>query len=142
MSLGARSLEPKFLPWQQSRVLIAGVSKGPSFKQEEPTFEELSNIELELDEVRKNTIKSELLYNEDFTKNSFENKVNNSTFPVLHIATHGIFSSDPEQTVILAAEALRKAQISFLKNPEHKEAYKNYAHPYYWAPFILVGSWL
>ena len=229
VSLGARSLEPKFLPWQQSRVLIAGVSKGPSFKQEEPYFEELINIKPELDEVRKNTIKSEILYNEDFTKKSFENKVNTSIFPVLHIATHGIFSSDPEQTVILAsdsrinirqldrllrsksessrdtiellvlsacqtatgdkraglgiagvavqagarstlaslwnvsdkstalfmgefyrglksdltkAEALRKAQLAFLKNPENKEGYKKYAHPYYWAPFILVGSWL
>lgn len=228
VSLGARSLQPKFLPWQQSRVLIAGVSKGPSFKQEEPTFEELSNIELELDEVEKNANKSEKLYNEGFTKKSFENKVNTSIFPVLHIATHGIFSSDPEKTVILAsdtrinirqldhllrsksessrdtiellvlsacqtatgdkraslgiagvavqagarstlaslwnvsdkstalfmgefyrglnenltkAEALRKAQIAFLKNPDHKD-YNSYAHPYYWAPFILVGSWL
>ncbi|WP_019487061.1 CHAT domain-containing protein [Kamptonema formosum] len=229
VSLGARSLEPKFLPWQQSRVLIAGVSKGPSFKQEEPYFEELINIKPELDEIRKNTVKSEILYNEDFTKARFQNKVTTSTFPVLHIATHGIFSSNPEQTVILAhdtrinirqldrllrgrtessrdiiellvlsacqtatgdkraglgiagvavqagarstlaslwnvsdkstsllmgefyrglkagltkAEALRKAQISFLKNPENKEGYKKYAHPYYWAPFILVGSWL
>ncbi|MEG4023072.1 CHAT domain-containing protein [Microcoleus sp. S13C4] len=228
VSLGARSREPKFLPWQQSRILIAGVSQGPSFKQEEPYFEELINIKPELDEVEKNTIKSEILYNEDFTKRSFENKVNNSIFPVLHIATHGIFSSDPEQTIILAsddrinirqldrllrrrsessrdtiellvlsacqtatgdkraglgiagvavqagarstlaslwnvsdkstalfmgefyrglndnltkAEALRKAQIAFLKNPDRKD-YNSYSHPYYWAPFILVGSWL
>jgi CHAT domain-containing protein len=40
------------------------------------------------------------------------------------------------------AEALRKAQLAFLKNPDRKENYKNYAHPYYWVPFILVGSWL
>ncbi len=33
------------------------------------------------------------------------------------------------------AEALRQAQIGLLKNPE-------YNHPYFWAPFVLVGNWL
>ena len=33
------------------------------------------------------------------------------------------------------AEALRQAQLALLANPE-------YAHPYYWSSFILVGSWL
>jgi len=32
------------------------------------------------------------------------------------------------------AEALRKAQIKVMEN-------KEYSHPYYWAPFILVGDW-
>ncbi|NJR70972.1 MAG: CHAT domain-containing protein [Synechococcales cyanobacterium CRU_2_2] len=31
------------------------------------------------------------------------------------------------------AEALRRAQISLLQS--------NYSHPYYWAPFVLVGNW-
>lgn len=33
------------------------------------------------------------------------------------------------------AEALRQAQLSLLSNPD-------YNHPYYWASFVLVGSWL
>ncbi|MHC5753804.1 MAG: CHAT domain-containing protein, partial [Nostoc sp.] len=33
------------------------------------------------------------------------------------------------------AEALRQAQLSLLSNPD-------YNHPYYWAAFVLVGSWL
>ncbi|HQW45252.1 MAG TPA: CHAT domain-containing protein, partial [Chitinophagaceae bacterium] len=32
------------------------------------------------------------------------------------------------------AEALRQAQISLTHNPK-------YQHPYYWAPFLLYGSW-
>jgi CHAT domain-containing protein len=31
-------------------------------------------------------------------------------------------------------EALRQAQISLLSQPK-------YSHPFYWAPFILMGNW-
>ena len=31
-------------------------------------------------------------------------------------------------------EALQSAEIQVLKNPK-------YAHPFYWAPFILMGDW-
>lgn len=33
------------------------------------------------------------------------------------------------------ARALREAQLTLLQTPE-------YAHPYYWAPVVLVGNWL
>ncbi len=33
------------------------------------------------------------------------------------------------------AEALRQAQLSLLQD-------ENYQHPYYWAPFVLIGNWL
>jgi CHAT domain-containing protein len=32
------------------------------------------------------------------------------------------------------AEALQKAQIEMMQDAR-------YAHPYYWAPFILIGDW-
>ena len=41
--------------------------------------------------------------------------------------------SNPEVT---KAEALRRAQLSILAEPKYRE------HPYFWAPFILVGNWL
>lgn len=39
------------------------------------------------------------------------------------------------QPGITRAEALRQAQLTLLKE-------ENYAHPRYWAPYVLVGSWL
>jgi CHAT domain-containing protein len=33
------------------------------------------------------------------------------------------------------AEALRNAQIALLKESAFK-------HPFYWAPFVLIGNWL
>jgi len=33
------------------------------------------------------------------------------------------------------AEALRRTQLEFLRS-------ETYSHPFYWAPFILMGNWL
>lgn len=170
----------------------------------------------------------EILLNSQFTPENLKEKINSNTFSIVHIATHGKFSSDPEQTFILVygseestgkllkaedfnnllrsrtqqtanplellvlsacetaegderatlglaglavrsgarstlatlwsvgdqstvefmnkfyqelrtvgttkAQALYRAQKSFL-------AQKKYQDPYYWAPYILVGSW-
>ena len=40
---------------------------------------------------------------------------------------------------LTTAEALRRAQLAFL-DPERQD--ERYDHPYYWAPFILMGNWL
>jgi CHAT domain-containing protein len=37
---------------------------------------------------------------------------------------------------VTKAEALRRAQQSILQNPKYSQ------HPYYWAPYVLVGNWL
>jgi CHAT domain-containing protein len=36
---------------------------------------------------------------------------------------------------VTKAEALQRAQLTLLKN-------NNYAIPYFWAPYVLVGNWL
>lgn len=39
------------------------------------------------------------------------------------------------QTQVSKAEAVRQSQLILLRNAK-------YEHPYYWAPFVLVGNWL
>jgi CHAT domain-containing protein/Flp pilus assembly protein TadD len=39
------------------------------------------------------------------------------------------------------AEALRQAQLALLRPADQKDAKAPYAHPFYWAPFILIGNW-
>ena len=34
------------------------------------------------------------------------------------------------------AEALRQAQLKILAIPKYRQ------HPFYWAPYVLVGNWL
>jgi CHAT domain-containing protein len=187
-------------------------------------FAALPGVAQELTEISQ-MVDSKVLLNQDFTRDRFQSQVNAKPFPIVHLATHGQFSSNPEETFLLTwddrinikdfaelfenrlegslnpvellvlsacqtaagdrqatlglagfalrsgarstlatlwsvsdqstadlmsefylqltqtklnltkAEALRRAQLSLLKNPE-------YNHPYFWAPFVLVGNWL
>jgi CHAT domain-containing protein len=45
------------------------------------------------------------------------------------------FYEDLAKNQATKAEALRRAQLTILQN-------KEFAHPYYWAPFVMVGNWL
>jgi len=43
-----------------------------------------------------------------------------------------------EDAKISLAENLRRAQLHLIEN---KVPGKNFTHPYYWAPFVLMGDW-
>jgi CHAT domain-containing protein len=45
------------------------------------------------------------------------------------------FYQELTQPGMTKAEALRRAQISLLKQPKFRP-------PFYWSPFVLVGNWL
>lgn len=47
----------------------------------------------------------------------------------------GQFYRSLAEPVTSKAQALQKAQLKLMKN-------NNFNHPFYWAPFIMVGSWL
>jgi CHAT domain-containing protein len=53
---------------------------------------------------------SKLLINEQFTQEKLSQEMGTGEFSVVHIATHGNFSSDPEQTYLLAYKQLIKAR--------------------------------
>ncbi|WP_126987705.1 CHAT domain-containing protein [Nostoc sp. PCC 7120 = FACHB-418] len=222
-TLGSRIRPPKALLKEQLKALIAGLSQpSPSFYAQNapPGLKALPEVEKEVVDVKEQTRASVKLLNEQFTSNNFQQELKTAKFPIVHVTTHGQFSSDPEQTVLLAwdkpiniqeldgwlkvqnnqdpiellvlsacqtakgnkrstlgiagvaaqagsrttlaslwlvdaestamlveqfykglnnnlskAEALRQAQLGLLSHPQ-------YQHPYYWAGFVLVGSWL
>lgn len=222
-TLGGQLRQPRSLPLGSPSTLIAGLSEeAPSFAlpQVPKDLKPLPEVEKEVQDLKKAT-HSTILLNADFTAANFQAELAKHNFPIVHLTTHGQFSSSREETFLLAwdkvidvqqiyqlvkrrteqdasiellvlsacetakgdrksalgiaglatqagarstvaslwrvdasstavfmsqfykhladgqskAEALRSAQLGLLAG---EDTY----HPYYWAPFILVGSWL
>ncbi len=211
-------LFPEGLERSKLEVLAAGLTEARA------GFSALPGVEVEVKQIA-SQVESKVLLNQKFTRASFKSQMEESSPQVVHLATHGQFSSNPEETFLLAwdgqfgvrdfdrvlesrdrgnrnpiellvlsacetasgdrraalglagfalrsgarstlatlwsvsdestaalmaefyqkltqsgvsmskAQALREAQLTLLKNPL-------YNHPYFWAPFVLVGNWL
>lgn len=226
LSSGLQLTAPKALTRKPIKVLAAGVTSDfPAYR-----LPAIPKVEDELNTIKKIFNKSEILLNQEFTEASLEEKLQESDFPVVHLATHGQFGSTADETFILSgakegnplinvnqfdsllragslkrsqpiellvlsacntaqgdnqailglagvavragarstiatlwgandeatanlmgkfynnlasdqqiskARALRNAQLELLAEPDSQ-----YRHPYYWAPFVLIGNWL
>jgi CHAT domain-containing protein/tetratricopeptide (TPR) repeat protein len=209
-------LQPQALTRQKIKVLVGGLSEARQ------GFSALPGVEAEVKQIE-SKIPTQVLLNQQFTSMALQNEVKAAPFPVVHLATHGQFSSNAEKTFILAwdtpinvkqlgellqarersnrkpiellvlsacetaagdnraalglagvavrsgarstlatlwpvddqstsdfmvefyqalaqskgtkAEALRDAQLALLKQSKFR-------HPFYWAPFVLIGNWL
>lgn len=213
---GLQLFDPKPLAERRIQAIVGGLTESRQ------GFSALPAVAQEIETIR-SEVPSEVLLNDAFQKEQLENEVISLNFPVVHLATHGQFSSDLEDTFILTwddrinanelssllqatglsqdeaiellilsacetaagddraalglagvavrsgarstlatlwqvndegtsklmgevyqrlgdatltkAEVLRQAQLSLLKDSE-------YAHPFFWAPFVLLGNWL
>ncbi|MEQ8540762.1 MAG: CHAT domain-containing protein [Coleofasciculus sp. D1-CHI-01] len=209
-------LEPQPLSRTPIKVLVGGLSEA---KQ---NFPPLPGVKSEVQQIQAE-IPAQVLLNQQFTSDALQKEISAAPFPVVHLATHGQFSSDAEDTFILAwddrvnvkqlgevlqvreererqplellvlsacktasgdkraalgiagvavrsgarstlatlwsvddqstamlmvkfyqelaqanvtkAEALREAQLALLQQ-------SRFRHPFYWAPFVLLGNWL
>jgi CHAT domain-containing protein len=92
---GLRLFEPKPLAQMPLKALTAGLTESRH------NFEPLQFVKLELAQI-KSQIPTEMLLNQKFTSKTLASKVKSSPFPIVHIATHGQFSSQSENTFILA----------------------------------------
>jgi CHAT domain-containing protein len=70
-------------------------------------------VKRELEEIQ-SKVPSQVLFNEQFTTQAFQNQVNSLPFPVVHLATHGQFSSDADNTFVLAWD--EKIKVNQLSN--------------------------
>ena len=89
-------IKTKFPPSNQLDVIAAGLSEARH------GFYELPEVEQELENIQQTANIKALLFNESFQKNRFSAKIRNSPSSVIHLATHGQFSSDADNTFILA----------------------------------------
>jgi CHAT domain-containing protein len=94
-------LAPKPLLKEQVRVLSTGTDKeAPSYRQR--GYYRLPNVKQELESINEIVPQSEALVDEKFTEINISDKINSEPFNIVHIATHGEFSSNSDETFILA----------------------------------------
>ncbi len=91
---GLQLLKPQPLTELRLTALAAGLSAARE------NFEPLPNVESELRLIQ-STLPSQELLNNTFTREAIQTNIEASPFPVVHIATHGNFSSKAEETFIL-----------------------------------------
>lgn len=92
---GLQLLAPKSLERAKLKALSAGLTEARQ------GFSALTNVALELNQI-KSEVPSTILLNQEFTSTALQNEINSVPFPVVHIATHGQFSSQADKTFILA----------------------------------------
>ncbi|MFA9202117.1 MAG: CHAT domain-containing protein, partial [Candidatus Nanopelagicaceae bacterium] len=89
-------------------VLTAGISQQRMIAGQD--FSSLANVEQELQQIQSQVNKSQQLIDQDFTTANLQNRLKETNFSTVHLATHGKFSSNPEQTFILTWNQLLKTQ--------------------------------
>lgn len=80
---------------------LNGLAAGLS---EYPGWADLPNIGSELEEIDKAGINIDRFLDDNFTRENLETQLQAKSFNVVHLATHGQFSSQSEKTFILAAD--------------------------------------
>ncbi len=98
---GLQLLDPKPLI-RPLNTLSAGLVEPPEPYKDQ--FAALLNIPEELQKIEEVVVNSQSLLNEEFNSENLETQANSQPLQVIHLATHGQFSSQAEKTFILAAD--------------------------------------
>lgn len=85
-------------------VFLGGVGEPQTL--ENRAFPEIRYLAPELEQIQQLVNARQPLLNQAFTETNLEQQLQAGAFSAVHLKTHGIFSSDPEQTFIVAYQAL------------------------------------
>ncbi len=102
---GLRLLNPQTVS-SSSSLLAGGVSK--FLQVENQSFSALTNVVEELNTFSE--LDSQVLLNEQFTPANLLEQLNTTSASIVHLATHGQFRSNPEQTFLLMWQQLLTIQ--------------------------------
>lgn len=102
LSLGLQLFDPKPLAREPLKVLAAGLSEPPPGAP--AAFGVLPNVSAEITAIARLGLPTTSLLEQNFTRSALAKQINAAPFNVVHLATHGQFSSRAENTFILAAD--------------------------------------
>jgi CHAT domain-containing protein/lipopolysaccharide biosynthesis regulator YciM len=90
---------PNTLTRKELKTLALGLSKAS--KIDNQSFPPLPNVKQEITEVQSFFTDSTGLLNANFTRKRMQQELTERSYPIVHIATHGQFSSEPEDTFLI-----------------------------------------
>ncbi|MBD2054701.1 CHAT domain-containing protein [Oculatella sp. FACHB-28] len=90
--------DPQPLERQQMRLLFAGLSSAIE------NFSPLTAVEQEKDGILAKIPRAVILLNQEFTAEALQTQIEQAPFQIIHLATHGEFSSDRNKTFIRALD--------------------------------------
>ncbi|MBL1177198.1 CHAT domain-containing protein [Pantanalinema sp. GBBB05] len=106
--------EPIPLP-SELNMLTGGISEGKSIDVNglKYSFTTIEQLEKELKEIGINSIARtrQSLLNEQFTINNLKSQLKSGDFSAIHLKTHGMYSSDPASTFIVAHDEPITSQV-------------------------------
>ncbi len=88
-----------------TQALVSGVSQvAPSFNNPivPKNLRPLPQIKIEIENIKRNNPSALTLIDAEFTRDKFKQNIENNFFSTIHLSTHAQFSSDLEQTFVLA----------------------------------------
>ncbi len=91
---GLQLLNPRPITRSRFKALLGGLTEGNG------EFSALPGVQAEVTEIGE-TVPSTILLDRQFTTNALETKIKTLPFSVMHLATHGQFSSKAEETFVL-----------------------------------------
>jgi CHAT domain-containing protein/Arc/MetJ-type ribon-helix-helix transcriptional regulator len=100
ISPGLQLFTPKPLAQERLNVLAGGLSQPPKNEK----FAPLPNVKVELELIQQSGISTTILLDEKFKSTTLRKTINAQPFRVVHLATHGQFSSKAKDTFILVAD--------------------------------------
>lgn len=92
---GMQLINTEPLQGRELQVIAAGIS------EQRPPYPRIQFVEQELDKISR-LVTSEVLLNRDFTSTALREQIQSLPYPIVHLATHGKFSSEAEKTFLLA----------------------------------------
>ena len=117
-SIQLESINPQQLDTKQLTILAAGVSQQVEVAGE--IFPALNNVPKELAQIEADCPNCQKLLNEEFTVTRLKSELQKQPYDVVHLATHGLFSSNPNKTFIITGdgETINIDQLSELLRVE------------------------
>ncbi|WP_413166793.1 CHAT domain-containing protein [Capilliphycus salinus ALCB114379] len=96
---GLRLTSPQPFNLGNLRTLALGLTEAAIVDGEK--FAALENVAAELNQIIELFPGSKKLLNEEFTRESFKQELEQTVYPIIHIATHGQFGTIPEDTFLV-----------------------------------------